>query len=168
MKLSTRGRYGVRLMLELALHYGEGPVLLKDIAERQGISEKYLWQLINPLKTTGLVNSRRGAHGGYVLGKPPEAISLKAILQILEGPLCLVDCVDNPSLCKRSLSCISRDIWGEASKNMQQTLEDTISVLLKHEADLQKAKRQFISPPPPPTRPQTRQKPDEFGRFSGN
>jgi Rrf2 family protein len=125
MKLSTRGRYGVRLMLELALHYGEGPILLKDIAERQGISEKYLWQLINPLKTTGLVNSQRGAHGGYVLGKAPEAISLKAILQILEGSLCLVDCVDNPALCERSLSCISRDIWGEASKNMQQTLEDT-------------------------------------------
>jgi Rrf2 family protein len=125
MKLSTRGRYGVRLMLELALRYGEGPVLLKDIAERQGISEKYLWQLINPLKTTGLVNSLRGAHGGYVLGKSPEAISLKAILQILEGPLCLVDCVDNPSLCERADSCISRDIWGEASKNMQQTLEDT-------------------------------------------
>ena len=125
MKLSTRGRYGVRLMLDLALHYGEGPILLKDIAERQGISEKYLWQLINPLKTTGLVNSHRGAHGGYVLGKAPEAISLKAILQILEGSLCLVDCVDNPALCERSLSCISRDIWGEASKNMQQTLEDT-------------------------------------------
>jgi len=125
MKLSTRGRYGVRLMLDLALHYGEGPILLKDIAERQGISEKYLWQLINPLKTTGLVNSLRGAHGGYVLGKAPEAISLKTILQILEGPLCLVDCVDNPALCERSLSCISRDIWGEASKNMQQTLEDT-------------------------------------------
>ena len=125
MKLSTRGRYGVRLMLELALHYGEGPILLKDIAERQGISEKYLWQLINPLKTTGLVNSLRGAHGGYVLAKAPEAISLKAILQILEGSLCLVDCVDNPALCERSLSCISRDIWGEASKNMQQTLEDT-------------------------------------------
>ena len=125
MKLSTRGRYGVRLMLDLTLHYGEGPILLKDIAERQGISEKYLWQLINPLKTTGLVNSLRGAHGGYVLGKAPEAISLKTILQILEGPLCLVDCVDNPALCERSLSCISRDIWGEASKNMQQTLEDT-------------------------------------------
>ena len=125
MKLSTRGRYGVRLMLDLALHYGEGPILLRDIAERQGISEKYLWQLINPLKTTGLVNSQRGAHGGYVLGKAPEAISLKAILQILEGPLCLVDCVDNPALCERAPSCISRDIWGEASKNMQQTLEDT-------------------------------------------
>jgi Rrf2 family protein len=125
MKLSTRGRYGVRLMLELALHYGEGPIMLKDIAERQGISEKYLWQLINPLKTTGLVNSLRGSRGGYALGKAPEAISLKAILQILEGPLCLVDCVDNPELCKRSPSCISRDIWGEASKNMQQTLQDT-------------------------------------------
>jgi Rrf2 family protein len=125
MKLSTRGRYGVRLMLDLALHYGEGPILLKDIAQRQEISEKYLWQLINPLKTTGLVNSLRGAHGGYVLGKSPEAISIKVILQVLEGPLCLVDCVDNPAICGRSLSCISRDIWGEASKNMQQTLEDT-------------------------------------------
>ena len=125
MKLSTRGRYGVRLMLELALHYGEGPVLLRDIAERQGISEKYLWQLINPLKITGLINSRRGVHGGYVLGKAPEAISLKAILRILEGSLCLVDCVDDPALCDRSPSCISRDIWGEASKSMQQTLEDT-------------------------------------------
>ena len=136
MKLSTRGRYGVRLMLELALRYGEGPVLLKDIAERQGISEKYLWQLINPLKTTGLVNSLRGAHGGYVLGKSPEAISLKAILQVLEGPLCLVDCVDNPSRCNRANSCISRDIWGEASKNMQQTLEDTtLAAMVKRQKE---------------------------------
>ena len=136
MKLSTRGRYGVRLMLDLALHYGEGPILLKDIAERQGISEKYLWQLINPLKTTGLVNSLRGAHGGYVLGKAPEAISIKAILQVLEGSLCLVDCVDNPALCERSLSCISRDIWGEASKNMQQTLEDTtLAAMVERQKD---------------------------------
>lgn len=120
-----KGRYGVRLMLELALHYGEGPVLLKDIAERQGISEKYLWQLINPLKTTGLINSLRGAHGGYLLGKAPESISLKEILRILEGSLCLVDCVDDPALCERWLSCISREIWGEASRGMQQTLAET-------------------------------------------
>jgi Rrf2 family protein len=136
VKLSTRGRYGVRLMLELALHYGEGPILLKDIAERQGISEKYLWQLINPLKTTGLVHSQRGAHGGYVLGKDPEAISLKAILQILEGPLCLVDCVDNPGLCQRSPSCISRDIWGEASKEMQRSLEETtLAVMVERQKE---------------------------------
>jgi Rrf2 family protein len=141
MKLSTRGRYGVRLMLELALHYGEGPILLKDIAERQGISEKYLWQLINPLKTTGLVNSLRGAHGGYILGKAPDAISLKEILQVLEGPLCLVDCVDNPSLCERADSCISRDIWGEASKNMQQTLEDTtLAAMVERQKEKEKKK----------------------------
>ena len=124
MKLSTRGRYGVRLMLELAIHYGEGPIILKDIAEREGISEKYLWQLINSLKTTGLVSSIRGAHGGYVLGKAPEAVTLREIFQVLEGPLCLVDCVDNPSVCERSSSCITRDIWVEASKSIQQTLED--------------------------------------------
>jgi Rrf2 family protein len=125
MKLSTRGRYGVRLMVDLALHYGDGPIYLKDIAGRQGISEKYLWQLINPLKATGLINSTRGAHGGYALGKRPESISLKEILQVLEGSLCLVDCVDNPSLCERAPSCISRDIWGEASRDMQRTLEGT-------------------------------------------
>jgi len=125
MKLSTRGRYGVRLMLELALHYGEGPILLKEIAERQGISEKYLWQIINPLKTTGLVTSLRGMHGGYTLGKAPEVITVKEILQILEGSLCLVDCVDNPSLCERAPSCITRDIWGEASRDMQRSLQNT-------------------------------------------
>jgi Rrf2 family protein len=140
MKLSTRGRYGVRLMLELALHYGEGPILLRDIAERQGISEKYLWQLIHPLKTAGLVNSMRGACGGYLLGKGPKAISLKEVLQVLEGSLCLVDCVDNPSLCERATSCISRDIWGEASKNMQKTLEETtLAEMVKRQ---KKAKRE--------------------------
>ena len=123
MKLSTRGRYGVRLMLDLALHYGEGPVLLKDIAGRQGISEKYLWQLINPLKTVGLIGSTRGAHGGYVLGRPPEEISLKEIVRVLEGSLCLVDCVENPAVCKRSQTCTSRDIWSEASNQISQILE---------------------------------------------
>lgn len=125
MKLSTRGRYGVRLMFDLALHYGDGPIYLRDIAERQGVSMKYLWQLINPLKSTGLVNSTRGAHGGYVLGKKPECISLKEILQVLEGSLCLVDCVDTASLCERSACCISREIWGEASRGLQQILENT-------------------------------------------
>lgn len=125
MKLSTRGRYGVRLMLELALHYGEGPILLKEIAERQGISEKYLWHLINTLKMTGLVTSQRGMRGGYALGKAPEVITVREILQILEGSLCLVDCVENPSLCERAPSCITRDIWGEVSQDMQQTLQNT-------------------------------------------
>ncbi len=139
MKLSTRGRYGVRLMLDLALHYGEGPIFLKDIAERQGISGKYLWQLINPLKAVGLISSQRGAHGGYILGKAPESISVKEILQILEGSLCLVDCVDAPSFCERSSFCISRDIWRVASKNLQQTLEN---ITLAGMVSRQKEKRQ--------------------------
>ena len=125
MKLSTRGRYGVRLMLDLALHYGSGPVYLKDIAARQSISAKYLWQLINPLKAKRLINSTRGSHGGYVLAKEPELISLKEILQVLEGSLCLVDCVEKPSLCERTPACMSREIGGEASKGMQQMLEGT-------------------------------------------
>ena len=123
MKLSTRGRYGVRLMLDLALHEGEGPILLREIARRQEISEKYLWQLINPLKAAGLINSLRGAHGGYILAKKAGEINLKQILSVLEGPLCLVDCVDNPSGCDRSLACITRDVWSEASKGILSVLE---------------------------------------------
>ena len=123
MKLSTKGRYGVRLMIDLALHDSEGPVLLKDIARRQGISEKYLWNLINPLKTVGLVRSTRGAHGGYRLAKEPAEITLKDIMRVLEGSLCLVDCVENPSSCKRSTTCITRDVWSEASQGFLKTLE---------------------------------------------
>lgn len=123
MKMSTKGRYGVRLMLDLALHNGGGPVMLKDIARRQGISEKYLWNLINPLKTVGLVQSIRGARGGYKLAKKPSEISLKDIMKVLEGPLCLVDCVENPSTCERSPTCITRDVWCEASENFMKTLE---------------------------------------------
>ncbi len=123
MKWSTRGRYGVRLMLDLALHNGEAPVLLKDIARRQGISEKYLWNLISPLKAVGLVRSIRGARGGYRLAKKPSEISLKDIMRVLEGTLCLVDCVETPSACERSPSCITRDVWCEASQNFMKTLE---------------------------------------------
>jgi Rrf2 family protein len=123
MKLSTKGRYGVRMMIDLALHNGEEPVLLKDIARRQGISEKYLWNLINPLKTVGFVQSIRGAHGGYKLAKDPADITLKDIMRVLEGPLCLVDCVENPSSCKRSPTCITRDVWCEASQSFINTLE---------------------------------------------
>jgi Rrf2 family protein len=138
MKLSTRGRYGVRLMFDLALHYGEGPIFLKDIAERQEISAKYLWQLINPLKTTRLITSTRGAHGGYSLGRAPENISLKEILDVLEGSLCLVDCVDTASICDRAPSCVARDIWEEVSKGMRQTLENiTLAEMVKR----QKGKR---------------------------
>ena len=142
MKLSTKGRYGVRLMVDLALRYGEGPILLKDIAERQEISEKYLWQLISPLKSAGLINSTRGAHGGYMLAKPPAQITLKEIVVTLEGPMCLVECVDNPSLCSRADTCVSRDIWHQVSEKILQTLE---SVTLEYMVEKQKRKSEAFT-----------------------
>ncbi len=122
MKLSTKGRYGARMMLDLALHYGNGPILLKDIAERQEISEKYLGQLIAPLKAAGLINSTRGAHGGYMLAKEPAQITLKEVIQALEGSLSLAECIDAPRVCHRVKSCVTRDIWEEASEKMMQVL----------------------------------------------
>lgn len=122
MKLSTRSRYGVRLMLELALKSSKGQVFLKDIAREEEISEKYLSLIIIPLKAAGFVTSTRGAHGGYTLARQPSAITLKEIVDILEGDTCLVDCVKNPSACPRSSTCASRDLWSDVSNKISQTL----------------------------------------------
>ena len=131
MKLSTRSRYGVRFMFELALNHGKDPILLKNIAKNQEISEKYLSKLIIPLKAGGLVNSKRGAHGGYVLAKEPDKISIKEIVELLEGDISPVDCVKNTSLCKRASVCPVRDVWckldGEISETLKSiSLEDIV------------------------------------------
>jgi Rrf2 family cysteine metabolism transcriptional repressor len=91
MKLSTKGRYGVILMVDLGMYYGEGPVSLKSVAERQELSEHYLEQLIAPLRNAGLVRSIRGAYGGYVLAKSPQEITVGDIIRVLEGPITIVD-----------------------------------------------------------------------------
>lgn len=123
MKLSTRSRYGVRLMFELALNYGKSSLLLKDIAKRQDISEKYLSKLIIPLKSAGLVNSIRGAHGGYILAREPSKISIKEIVEVLEGDISPVECVKNKSFCDRYLDCPVRDIWCKLDRQISSTLE---------------------------------------------
>ena len=123
MKLTTKGRYGTRLMLDLALHFGEQPVFLKDAAKRQEISEKYLWHLVPPLKNAGLITSVRGAHGGYSLARPPAHITLKEILLAVEGPITFVTCVDDSAVCKRSEMCATRDIWSELSEKFLKILE---------------------------------------------
>ena len=136
MKLSTRGRYGVRLMLDLSLHYGENNQLLKDIAKRQEISEKYLWQLIKPLKVAKLIISARGAHGGYKLARSPSEITLKEIVEVLEGPISITECVDNPSVCERAQACATRDIWGAVSNGISQLLESmTLTNMMEHQKD---------------------------------
>ncbi|MEJ2365540.1 MAG: Rrf2 family transcriptional regulator [Deltaproteobacteria bacterium] len=122
MKISTRGRYGTRLMLDLAAHHDKGPTPLREIAKRQDLSVKYLEQLIIPLKAAGLIRSVRGARGGYTLAKKPEKINVGQIIEILEGGMALVDCVQDPNGCERESQCLTRDIWLRMSKRLMDEL----------------------------------------------
>lgn len=136
MKLSTRSRYGVRMMVDLADHDRGNPVFLKDIAKREEISEKYLSLIVIPLRSAGLIQSTRGAHGGYCLARKPEEITILDILSVLEGELCLVDCVGDERGCLRSSACPTRDVWGMLAKSIGDVLK---SVSL---ADLLQKRRQ--------------------------
>lgn len=110
-------------MLELAQDYGKGPLTLKEISRRQGISEKYLWHLVSPLKKAGLIMAGRGAHGGYSLSKNPSKVTLKDIIVVLEGPLFPTLCAENPSICRRSSLCPARDIWEEIGMEITAKLD---------------------------------------------
>lgn len=131
MKLSTRTRYGMRAMLELAEHYGKGPLQTNVIARQQDISIKYLEQLMTILKAAGLVKSVRGAKGGYILAKKPDEIKLNEVFYGLEGPVITVECLEDQSACTRIAECISRQLWlqvQQAITNVLQsmTLQDLI------------------------------------------
>ena len=125
MKISTKGRYGTRAMLDIGSNYGNGPVSLRELAERQGISMKYMEQIVPLLKTSGLVRSTRGARGGYVLARKPQDISLRDIVQALEGSWSLVDCVDDNSLCARAKECVTYEIWNELNLAIHKILDST-------------------------------------------
>lgn len=122
MKMSTRSRYGLRLMVDLAVKHGKGPILLKDVSRSQEISEKYLSQIIIPLKTAGLVKSFRGAHGGYTLQRDPDKITLIDIVSALEGDLSLVECVSSPEVCNRTEICVTQGVWAQVSRAIVDTL----------------------------------------------
>lgn len=123
MKLSTRTRYGIRAILELADNYGKGPLQLKIIAEREDISIKYLEQLMAILKSSGLVRSVRGSKGGYVLAKEPEKIKVSDCFKCLEGPMVTVECVDDNNFCARTTDCVARQLWSEVQQAMMAVLE---------------------------------------------
>jgi Rrf2 family cysteine metabolism transcriptional repressor len=127
MKLSTKGRYSLRTMLDLALHFGEGPVLVKDISKRQRISRGYLQQLFIPLRSAGLVKSTRGASGGFTLARPPSEIRLAEIMQVAEGSTAPVPCVDELGFCAQSSECTTREVWVEM-KRACDSLLDSISL----------------------------------------
>ena len=111
MKLSTRGRYGIHAMYDLALYADGGPQSIKAISEREGVPEAYLEQLIAVLKREKLVTSTRGAQGGYVLARPAAQITVGEVLRALEGGLSLVDCLDEEDTCGKSCACPSRIVW---------------------------------------------------------
>ena len=123
MKLSTRTRYGIRAMLELAGKYGEGPLQIKVIANRQDISIKYLEQLMAMLRSGGFVRSIRGSKGGYVLSKVPAQIKLDELFTCLEGPVVTVECVEDENYCARAVDCVTRQVWAQMQAAMVKVLQ---------------------------------------------
>lgn len=123
MKLSTRGRYGIHAMYDLAVHYSEGPQSIKNIAARQGIPEAYLEQLIAVLRREKLVLSNRGAQGGYRLARDPEAITVGDVLRALEGGLNLVECLDEEDACGKSCACPSRIVWMKLRDGLNEIVD---------------------------------------------
>jgi Rrf2 family cysteine metabolism transcriptional repressor len=125
MKLSTKGRYATRAMVDLALNYGQEPIVLSAIARRQGVSEQYLEQLIGPLKVAGLVRSIRGPNGGFMLAKSPSLIRISDIIWAVEGSTALVECVDDPQACSRADDCLTRSIWVKATEAINSVFDST-------------------------------------------
>lgn len=127
MRLSTRGQYGVRAMLELALNYGQGPLPVKAISKRQGVSVAYLEQLLTKLRREGLIESVRGPGGGYILSKAPSETSIGEIIWVLEGPIALADCLlyPSPMECERMDNCLSRLLWKKLQEKIEEVLNET-------------------------------------------
>jgi len=140
MKVSTKGRYAARAMLDLAQHFGEGPILVKDISRREEFSDRYLEQILTPLKVAGLVRVVRGARGGFSLARPPSEIKLLEIIQIVEGSTAPVDCVDDARVCSRSDLCVTREVWAEMKVAIDTVLE---SITLQDLLERQKGKKHW-------------------------
>ncbi|MDR2849859.1 MAG: Rrf2 family transcriptional regulator [Verrucomicrobiota bacterium] len=136
MRISTKGRYGLRTLVDIALHQSKGAVTLNDIAKRQEISVKYLWQVINPLKTAGLLHVTRGAKGGYMLARAPEEVTLFEIVTILEGELSLVDCLMKDVSCTMTGSCVARSVWHDVNEAISKAMKGITlaSILDRYEA----------------------------------
>lgn len=129
MQISTRGRYGIKALYQLASAPDDSPIPLREVALREGLSESYLEQLMGPLRRAGLVRSVRGAHGGYLLGRPPGDISVGDVLRVLEGPLFPCNCVD-PSAegvdhCGHHQDCAARGVWVQIYDRIREVVDQT-------------------------------------------
>ncbi len=123
MKLTTRSRYGTRAMTELAIHYGQGPLMLEEISRRQDISRRYLEHIFANLRTAGLVKGLRGPRGGYVLTRAPDEILVSDIVSAVEGLLYIVDCLHDKQVCKLAKKCLTRPLWQEVNEAIMKVLE---------------------------------------------
>jgi Rrf2 family protein len=124
MRLSAKEQHGLRAMAELAARYGQGPVPLGEVAEAQGISGDYLEQIVPALREAGLVQSTRGAHGGYQLTRAPESITVGQVLQALEGDIFPLRCVSEDQECDRSAMCAARTVWTKVHARVSETLDE--------------------------------------------
>lgn len=141
MKISTKGRYALRFMLDLAQHESDGYIALKDVAERQNISKKYLEQIVPLLNKSGVLRTTRGYQGGYMLAKNPDEYTVGDILRITEGSLAPVTCLDDePNRCEKADSCMTLGIWQGLYKVITDyldsiTLQEIIDKNLQKEID---------------------------------
>lgn len=137
MKLSTRGRYGLKAMFQLSLYYGEGPIPLKQIADKQGLSENYLEQLFSILRKEGLVKSVRGAQGGYMLSREPKNITVGQVLRCLEGNMAPSDCViDGEEIeCEREEICVTKLVWIKIKDSIDEVIDSITLQDMKNDAD---------------------------------
>lgn len=122
MKVSTKGRYGLRIMVELAVHHGSGPVLVTTIARNQQLPGKYIHVLVGGLKAAGLVTAVRGPNGGLELAREPRSITPLDVVEALEGRISAADCTLDPELCGRAADCVTRDVWCELAAAMEASL----------------------------------------------
>ncbi len=123
MKISTKGRYGLRILLDLAIHDDGTPRLIRDIAESQQISEKYISRLIIDLRKASMVRSIRGAKGGFRLAKKPEQLTLLAIVEAMEGRLSIVDCAAKPEKCCKVDTCAAQSIWEKLNEEIRTSMQ---------------------------------------------
>lgn len=128
MKLSTKGKYGVRALIEIAKHYGKGPLSIKEIAERQQISLSYLEQILHRLGKAGLIESVRGPHGGYALARKPAGLTIGDVVRALEGPIALSHCLapGESDSCRQADDCVARTAWATVGAKIETAL-DSIS-----------------------------------------
>ena len=137
MWVTTKGRYGLRAMIELARFHNDTPVQMSYMSKELGVSQKYLHTLLSQLRDGGFVNSHRGTSGGFTLAKPPGEITLDKLISVLEDCEVLVDCVRNEDYCNRDQQCVARELWHDLGRKIMEYLSGiTLSELAEKQADI--------------------------------